>query len=114
MWEQFSQSLAGVNLASLSVNQAFLNVTSHLSHRIWMYSLSENCVRVSFNDLTTINLTSKKCKTFFFVFLLHQCPFTRNREIASYSHALMKFDASRQIVWKFFDKDQGRYAFNNV
>lgn len=47
-------------------------------------------------------------------FFLLQCPFTRNREIAPFSHVLMKFDASRQIAWKFFDKDQGRYALKNV
>lgn len=51
MWELARQSLAGVNLNNLSVNQAYLNVTSHLSKRIWMYSLSENCIRVSENIL---------------------------------------------------------------
>ncbi|KAG4068888.1 hypothetical protein HA402_005036 [Bradysia odoriphaga] len=87
MWEQSGQTLPGVNLDKLSVDQAFLNISSHLSHRLWMYSLSEDCVR---------------------------CPFTRSRDIAPHSHAMLKFDAARQVAWKFFDKDLGPYAFNNV
>lgn len=41
------QSLEDINLGELRVNQAFLNITSHHSAKLWMYTLSEDCVRVS-------------------------------------------------------------------
>lgn len=47
MWQSVKQSLEDIDLGDLRVNQAFLNITSHLPDRLWMYTLSEDCIRVS-------------------------------------------------------------------
>lgn len=47
MWQSVKQSLEDINLGDLRVNQAFLNITSHQPDTLWMYTLSEDCIRVS-------------------------------------------------------------------
>lgn len=49
MWQFASsrQALEDIDLGDLRVNQAYLNITSDKSDKLWMYTLSEDCVRVS-------------------------------------------------------------------
>lgn len=46
MWQSVKQALEDINLGDLRVNQAFLNITSHRPDKLWMYTLSEDCIRV--------------------------------------------------------------------
>lgn len=51
MEQIYRQALEDINLEELRVNQAFLNITSHQSDKLWMYTLSNDCIRVSLLDL---------------------------------------------------------------
>lgn len=43
-WEVFR----GLNLSDLKVDEAYVNVTSHIDRPLWLYTLSEECYKVSF------------------------------------------------------------------
>lgn len=74
-------------ISSLSVDEAFLNVTSHQNRPIWLYSLSAECYR---------------------------CPFIRIREIQKHSHQLLKVDTAFDFKYRIYDSDVGNYAFENA
>lgn len=38
----------GLKLSDLSVDQAYINVTSYVSKKLWLYTLSDDCVRCPF------------------------------------------------------------------
>lgn len=86
MWELGDPIFKEINLNDLRPDQAYLNVTSKSVDRIWLYSLSEDCVR---------------------------CPFLQWRDVAPMRHLLLRFDTSRRLQWKVFDEDVGPYAFDN-
>lgn len=50
MWQYGRQALEDIDLGDLRANQAYLNITSHQDDRLWMYTLSEDCIRVSVKE----------------------------------------------------------------
>jgi len=43
-WEEFR----GLNRSDLEVDEAYVNVTSRIDSPLWLYTLSEECYKVSF------------------------------------------------------------------
>lgn len=43
------------NLSALGVDEGFLNVTSELPKRLWLYTLSADCVRCPFRKFAAID-----------------------------------------------------------
>lgn len=73
---------------NLKIDQAFLNVTSSsLTAHLWLYFLSEECVR---------------------------CPFVRWFHLEPMDNTLLNFSTSRALQWKVFANDVGPHAFSNV
>jgi hypothetical protein len=43
-WQEFR----GLNLSALKVDEAYVNVTSRIYSPLWLYTLSDECYKVSF------------------------------------------------------------------
>lgn len=89
MWElsENDPQFAHLNIEALRVDQAYLNLSSSsTSNRLWLYSLSDDCIR---------------------------CPYNRWRELAPNANVLLRFNAARGVQWKLFDFDVGPFAFDN-
>lgn len=86
MWELGGRSLGG-NLSTndLRVDEAFVNLTSSASKRLFLYSLSDDCVR---------------------------CPWTKWREMASGRSAIAKISTKLGFSWRVFQQDVGPLAFD--
>lgn len=75
------------NLKSLQIDHALLNLTS-IDHKIWMYTLESEC---------------------------NSCPFEKLRHVNTNASEYIQFSTVYSQIWKFYDKDQGKYAYlNNV
>lgn len=89
MWElsEIDPQFAHFNIENLRPDQAYLNITtSPDSNRLWLYSLSDDCVR---------------------------CPFNLWRVLAPQANLLLRFNTARGLQWKVFDSDVGPFAFDN-
>lgn len=49
-WEVFR----GLNLSDLKVDEAYVNVTSHIDRPLWLYTLSEECYKCPYSRLTVL------------------------------------------------------------
>ncbi|XP_059617593.1 heparan-alpha-glucosaminide N-acetyltransferase-like [Phlebotomus argentipes] len=79
--EQTVSRFRGLDLQRLSIDEAFVNVSSRLQTPVWMYSLSDEC---------------------------HRCPYSRVQEIRR-QHVL-RVSTKYGVNWRFFDKDVGPYT----
>lgn len=86
MWELGDPIFGDINLNNLRPDQAYLNFTSNSVDRIYLYSLSDDCVR---------------------------CPFSWWRDVASMRSVLVRFDTARRQQWKVFNEYVGPHAFDN-
>lgn len=86
MWEFGTQPLVG-NLSTddLRVDEAFLNISSTAAKRLFLYSVSDDCVR---------------------------CPWTRWREMAPGRSAIAKISTKLGVSWRLFEQDVGPLAFD--
>lgn len=75
-----------MNLTTLGVDECFLNVTSHIKNKIWLYSLSEDCVT---------------------------CPFKKLMAISPNHDNILKVDTTRNVQWKFLRTNVGQFADND-
>lgn len=73
------------NLTSLPVDHAIINLTS-INHKIWMYKLESECTLCPFEKFNTVNANE-------------------------YGYFIIPTVYSQ--TWKFFDKNQGKYAYPN-
>ncbi|ETN58096.1 hypothetical protein AND_010303 [Anopheles darlingi] len=89
MIEYTEHYFRGLDLWSLGVDEAFLNVSHHApSERDhYLYALSEEC---------------------------DKCPFTKvQRILAERQQTAFKIDASRQLSFRIHDRDVGKYSYDN-
>uniref|UniRef100_A0A182NJS0 Heparan-alpha-glucosaminide N-acetyltransferase catalytic domain-containing protein n=1 Tax=Anopheles dirus TaxID=7168 RepID=A0A182NJS0_9DIPT len=90
MIEYTERFFRGLDLWSLAVDEAFLNVsrpTAANGNDYYLYTLSVEC---------------------------DKCPFTKLQRIpAEKKHTVLKIDAARQLGLRFLDRDVGKYSFDN-
>ncbi|XP_053689802.1 heparan-alpha-glucosaminide N-acetyltransferase [Sabethes cyaneus] len=88
MIEYTERYFRGLDLWSLSVDQAFVNASIEGLKNYYLYSLSEEC---------------------------EKCPYTRLHEIKSETDSgnILKLDVSRRLNFKVFERNLGKYAFDN-
>uniref|UniRef100_A0A182M7N1 Heparan-alpha-glucosaminide N-acetyltransferase catalytic domain-containing protein n=1 Tax=Anopheles culicifacies TaxID=139723 RepID=A0A182M7N1_9DIPT len=88
MIEYTERFFRGLDLWSLAVDEAFLNVThSAGTNDYYLYTLSEEC---------------------------DKCPFTKLQRIpAGKKNTVLKVDVSRRIGLRILDRDVGKYSFDN-
>lgn len=85
--ERTDSTFRDMNLTTLGVDECFLNITSHIKNKIWLYSLSEDCVTCQFKKVLAI---------------------TPNQE------NILKVDTKRDVQWKFFRNNLGPFAKNDA
>ncbi|XP_029728719.2 heparan-alpha-glucosaminide N-acetyltransferase [Aedes albopictus] len=88
MIEYTERYFRGLDLWSLGVDEAFVNATVGGLRGYYLYSLSDEC---------------------------DKCPYTKIREIKPKNDDdnVFKVDVSRKLGFKIFDRDVGKYAFDN-
>lgn len=84
--ERTDSTFKEMNLTTLKIDECFLNITSHIKNKIWLYTLSEDCVT---------------------------CPFKKLMTISPNQENILKVDTTRNVEWKFFSSDHGQYAKND-
>lgn len=84
--ERTDSTFKEMNLTTLRVDECFLNITSHIKNKIWLYALSEDCVT---------------------------CPFKKLMIISPNQENILKVDTTRNVQWKFFRNNHGQYAKND-
>lgn len=84
--ERTDSTFNGMNLTTLGLDECFLNITSHIKNKIWLYTLSEDCVT---------------------------CPFKKLATISPNQDNIIKVDTTRNVQWKFFSSNLGQYAKND-
>ena len=45
-WEE----IRGLSINELKVDEAYVNITSHLNGKLWLYTLSDACYKVSLRE----------------------------------------------------------------
>lgn len=88
MWEFNTKPLFG-NLSTndLRVDEAFLNLTSSASQRLFIYSLSDDCVR---------------------------CPWSRWRELVPGRSTIVRISSQLGVRWRFLQQDEGPLAYDDT
>lgn len=86
MWEFGGQPLPG-NLSTdqLRIDEAYLNLSSTASSRLYVYSLIDECVK---------------------------CPWTRWREMAPGRSAIARIGTKYGVSWRLFQQDVGPLAYD--
>lgn len=86
-WTEWTDTLfRGLDLKQLKVDQAYLNVSNALNEPLFLYTLSEECVK---------------------------CPFKFLRKIARQNDTVVKLDVARNLYLRLVDEDYGEYLFPN-
>uniref|UniRef100_A0A182R047 Heparan-alpha-glucosaminide N-acetyltransferase catalytic domain-containing protein n=1 Tax=Anopheles farauti TaxID=69004 RepID=A0A182R047_9DIPT len=90
MIEYTERFFRGLDLWSLAVDEAFLNVsrsTTAGGNDYYLYTLSAEC---------------------------DKCPYTKLQRIpAEKEHSVLKIDGARRLALRFLDRDVGKYSFDN-
>lgn len=111
MLELWQQSLNGIPIETLKVDQAFLNISSIVEKNVWVYQLSDECDAVSLFAIFLCYLTIYICIE---TYLLHfQCPFKKLRKIPAKGYVLQKINTDTNLRWSIYDANIGPYAFGN-
>jgi heparan-alpha-glucosaminide N-acetyltransferase len=87
-WTEWTDqsTFRGLNLKKLKVDQAFLNVSNALNRKLYLYTLSEECVK---------------------------CPLKRLEEIAPNKDTVIKLDVERTLELRLYGSDLGKYVIGN-
>lgn len=87
-WTEWTELyFRGLNLNDLEVDQAFFNISSAMDIHLYLYSLSEECIK---------------------------CPFKRLRTVAPHSETVFALNVARNREMKLVDRDFGNYLFSNL
>lgn len=85
--EHTAPNFKGLDIGNLKIDQCFINITSQLSEKVFLYVLSDDCDR---------------------------CPYTKLQKISSnLKENVIKMDTSSKFQLKVFSEDLGQYAFDN-
>ncbi|GAB0094362.1 hypothetical protein DMENIID0001_096520 [Sergentomyia squamirostris] len=76
-----------LDLRRLSVDQAYLNISSHFPSSLWLYTLSDECYR---------------------------CPYSRVQEIKRRRENVLKIDTKFGLSWRIYDQDVGPYTLESA
>lgn len=86
MWELGGpETIGDLSINDLRVDQAYLNLTSTASKRLYVYSLIDDCIR---------------------------CPWTKWRDMVPGRSAVARFSTARGLSWRVFEEDVGPLAFD--
>lgn len=86
-WTEWTVStFRSLNLKDLKVDQAFLNVSNALNSPLYLYALSDDCVK---------------------------CPFRKLKKIDANKNTIVKLDVARNLEMRLYDKNFGEFVLGN-
>lgn len=87
-WIEWTDSnFRGLDLHRLSVDQAYFNISNGMNQPLFLYTLSEECIK---------------------------CPFRKIKEISKHKDTILKLDTARSLEMRLYTKDYGDYVFPNI